>query len=81
MTQTEGNRIRQLYTMDNLPVLQSIDSGLSAGTVYTNEPFSRKMASSFWRVKKSRLSRERGLNTLVDYTRGKKCCYLYWRTE
>ena len=70
MTQAENNQIRLLYTMDNLPVLRSIDSDLSAETVY-NEHFAGEMASPFGRVKKIGIGRERGLETLANYTRVK----------
>ena len=47
------NRIRRLYTMNNLPVLRCIDSDLSARTIYINQHFAGEMASLFGRVKKS----------------------------
>ena len=42
---------------------------LDAGTIYINEYFSGEMASPFGGVKKSGIGRERGLETLVNYTR------------
>ena len=71
MTQPEDDRIRRLYTMGYLPVLRCIDSDLSAGTAYINEHFAGEMASLFGRVKKSGAGRERGLETLANYTRAK----------
>lgn len=44
---------------------------LEAGTVYVNEYFSGEMASPFGGVKKSGIGRERGLETLENYTRVK----------
>lgn len=44
---------------------------LDAGTVYVNEYFSGEMASPFGGVKKSGIGRERGLETLENYTRVK----------
>lgn len=44
---------------------------LDAGTVYINEYFSGEMASPFGGVKKSGIGRERGLETLANYTRVK----------
>ena len=38
MTKTEDNRIRRLYTRDNLPVLWSIDSE-TVDLIYLNPPF------------------------------------------
>ena len=38
MTKTEYNRIRQLYTLDNLPVLRCIDSK-TADLIYLDPPF------------------------------------------
>ncbi|MGI9297133.1 MAG: aldehyde dehydrogenase family protein [Gammaproteobacteria bacterium] len=45
--------------------------GLDAGTVYINEYFTGEMASPFGGVKKSGIGRERGLETLANYTRVK----------
>ena len=42
---------------------------LDVGTVYVNEYFSGEMASPFGGVKQSGIGRERGLETLVNYTR------------
>lgn len=42
---------------------------LDAGTIYINEYFSGEMASPFGGVKKSGIGRERGLETLENYTR------------
>lgn len=42
---------------------------LDAGTVYINEYFAGEMASPFGGVKKSGIGRERGLETLANYTR------------
>ena len=44
---------------------------LEAGTVYVNEYFAGEMASPFGGVKKSEIGRERGLETLANYTRVK----------
>ncbi|MCH9705613.1 MAG: aldehyde dehydrogenase family protein [Proteobacteria bacterium] len=44
---------------------------LDAGTVYVNEYFIGEMASPFGGVKKSGIGRERGLETLANYTRVK----------
>ena len=44
-------------------------SRLDAGTVYVNEYFIGEMASPFGGVKKSGIGRERGLETLANYTR------------
>ena len=44
---------------------------LEAGTVYINEYFAGEMASPFGGVKKSGIGRERGLETLANYTRVK----------
>lgn len=44
---------------------------LEAGTIYINEYFSGEMASPFGGVKKSGIGRERGLETLENYTRVK----------
>ena len=44
---------------------------LDAGTVYINEYFAGEMASPFGGVKKSGIGRERGLETLANYTRVK----------
>ena len=44
---------------------------LEARAVYVNEYFAREMASPFGRVKKSGIGRERGLETLANYTRVK----------
>lgn len=44
---------------------------LEAGTVYVNEYFIGEMASPFGGVKKSGIGRERGLETLENYTRVK----------
>ena len=44
---------------------------LDAGTVYVNEYFAGEMASPFGGVKKSGIGRERGLETLANYTRVK----------
>ena len=71
MMQLGDNRIRRPYPMDNLPVLWHIDSNLEAGTVYINEYFAGEMASPFGGVKKSGIGRERGLETLANYTRVK----------
>ena len=38
MTKPEDNRIRRLYTMDNLSVLRSIDSE-TADLIYLDPPF------------------------------------------
>ena len=38
MTQTKDNSIRRLYTMDNLPVLRSIDSE-TVDLIYLDSPF------------------------------------------
>ena len=38
MAKTEGDRIRRLYTMDNLPVLRSIDSE-TVDLIYLDLPF------------------------------------------
>ena len=46
-------------------------SRLEAGTVYVNEYFAGEMASPFGGVKKSGIGRERGLETLANYTRVK----------
>lgn len=46
-------------------------SRLDAGTVYVNEYFSGEMASPFGGMKKSGIGRERGLETLANYTRVK----------
>lgn len=42
---------------------------LDAGTVYVNEYFTGEMASPFGGVKKSGIGRERGLETIANYTR------------
>lgn len=42
---------------------------LDAGTVYINEYFAGEMASPFGGVKKSGIGRERGLETIANYTR------------
>ena len=42
---------------------------LDAGTVYINEYFTGEMASPFGGVKKSGIGRERGLETMANYTR------------
>ena len=44
---------------------------LEAGTVYINEYFAGEIASPFGGVKKSGIGRERGLETLANYTRVK----------
>lgn len=44
---------------------------LDAGTIYVNEYFTGEMASPFGGVKKSGIGRERGLETLANYTRVK----------
>ena len=44
---------------------------LGAGTAYINEYFAGEMASPFGGVKKSGVGRERGLETLANYTRVK----------
>lgn len=50
---------------------------LDAGTVYVNEYFSGEMASPFGGVKKSGIGRERGLETLANYTRVKNVIVRY----
>ena len=71
MMQLGDNRMWQFYPMGSLPVLWRIDSNLEAGTVYINEYFAGEMASPFGGVKKSGIGRERGLETLANYTRVK----------
>ena len=44
-------------------------SKIDAGTIYINEYFAGEMASPFGGVKKSGIGRERGLETLANYTR------------
>ncbi|MGU9951048.1 MAG: aldehyde dehydrogenase family protein [Gammaproteobacteria bacterium WSBS_2016_MAG_OTU1] len=44
---------------------------LEAGTIYINEYFTGEMASPFGGVKKSGIGRERGLETIANYTRVK----------
>lgn len=46
-------------------------SRLDAGTIYLNEYFAGEMATPFGGVKKSGIGRERGLETLANYTRVK----------
>ena len=48
-----------------------IDFNLDTDTVYINEYFAGEMASPFGGVKKSGIGRERGLETLANYTRVK----------
>jgi aldehyde dehydrogenase (NAD+) len=48
---------------------------LEAGTVYVNEYFAGEMASPFGGVKKSGIGRERGLETLANYTRVKNVVF------
>ena len=71
MMQLGDNRIRRPYPMNNLPVSWHTDSNLEAETVYINEYFAGEMASPFGGVKKSGIGRERGLETLANYTRVK----------
>ena len=71
MMHLENNWMWQFYPMDSLPVLWRINSNLHADTVYINEYFAGEMASPFGGVKKSGIGRERGLETLANYTRVK----------
>ena len=66
-----NNRMWQFYPMGSLPVLWHIDSNLDADTMYINEYFTGEMTSPFGGVKKSGTGRERGLETLANYTRVK----------
>jgi aldehyde dehydrogenase (NAD+) len=57
-----------IFTQDISRALR-LASKLDAGTVYVNEYFSGEIASPFGGVKKSGIGRERGLETLANYTR------------
>ena len=57
-----------VFTKDISRALR-LASRLEAGTVYINEYFIGEMASPFGGVKKSGIGRERGLETLANYTR------------
>ena len=71
MMQLGDNRMWQFYPMDSLPILWRIDSRSDAETVYINESFAGAMASPFGGVKKCGIGRDRGLETLANYTRVK----------
>ncbi len=57
-----------VFTKDISRALRLAKS-LDAGTVYINEYFAGEMASPFGGVKKSGIGRERGLETMANYTR------------
>ena len=65
MTQGEDDRIRRLYTMDNLPVSWCVDSDLGAGTVAYQRVFFQRNSIAFgwlWaEFKKSGIGRGRRL--------------------
>ena len=61
----------EVFTRDMSRALRMVKR-LESGTVYINEYFAGKMASPFFgRGKKSWIGRERGLETLANYTRVK----------
>ena len=70
MTQ-KNNRIRQPYPMDNLPVSWHTDSDFIVSTAHINDYFPSEIVSPWSGVKKSGIDRERGLETLANYTRVK----------
>ena len=57
-----------VFTRDISRALR-LAKNLDAGTVYVNEYFTGEMASPFGGMKKSGIGRERGLETLANYTR------------
>ncbi len=57
-----------IFTQDIDRALR-LSTQIDAGTIYVNEYFSGEMASPFGGMKKSGIGRERGLETLVNYTR------------
>ena len=69
MTQTEDNRIRRLYTMDNLPVSWHTDSDLGASPQCIDEYLSGEIASPLGGFKKSWIGRKRELKALANYAR------------
>ena len=68
MRQLEDNRMWQLYPMDSLPVLWYINSDLNAETVSILSEIWLRLARG---TKESGIKRERGLETLANYTRVK----------
>ena len=69
MTQTEDNRIRRLYTMDNPPVSWHTDSDLGASPQCIDEYLSGEIASPLGGFKKSWTGRKRKLKALANYAR------------
>ncbi len=65
---TEFGLAAGIFTKDIDRALR-LTKKLDAGTIYVNEYFSGEMASPFGGVKKSGIGRERGLETLENYTR------------
>ena len=71
MTQLGDNRMWQFYPMGSLPVLWRIDSDFGVSTAHINDYFPSEIVSPWSGVKKSGIGRERGLETLANYTRVK----------
>ena len=67
---TEFGLAAGIFTRDIDRALRLVQQ-LDAGTVYVNEYFTGDIASPFGGVKKSGIGRERGLETLANYTRVK----------
>lgn len=67
---TEFGLAAGVFTRDIDRALRCVQQ-LEAGTVYVNEYFTGDIASPFGGVKKSGIGRERGLETLANYTRVK----------